>query len=335
MMRTSQRFAALPLVVGLLLVSASVALAACSLLLPLGAQQCSVDSDCTSRGGAFAGTVCASNVCVLPKAGVEGGPGDGGAADAADEAAEAGPWDCLDQPGQVLDLNATVGITFIMFDALKPIDAPPGGNGFSGATSYTPVSGVSLQACDILDPQCTKPITPLVTSNDAGVANVTLAQNFAGFFQFWGAGSLPSTVYPGHLLADASTETMTLAVLGGSETQLLAAALGVPMQTNPDAGVGSAFFQAYDCFDRAAPGVSYTLPIDGGPETVQWYSNNQLPSTTATQTDSQGVGGVLNVPAGALAATATLAGTNRQLGTTNAIIYPGGLTYVWFRVRTH
>jgi hypothetical protein len=44
---------------------------------------------------------------------------------------------------------------------------------------------------------------------------------------------------------------------------------------------------------------------------------------------------VLNVPAGALAVTATIGATHRTLGMTNAIINAGGLTYAWFRVRTH
>ena len=174
-----------------------------------------------------------------------------------------------------------------------------------------------------------------MVSDDAGIANITLPGTFTGFLQFSGAGSLPSTVYPGQLLADASSETFPLAVLGASEGQLLAASLGVPFETNPEAGVGSAFFQVYDCNDDLAPGVSFTMAIDAGPETVQWYSNNQLPSTAATQTDSLGAGGAVNVRAGALAVTATLVASNRTLGTTNAIINAGGLTYAWFRVRTH
>jgi hypothetical protein len=314
-------------------VVASLALVACSVLLPLGAEQCSVDSDCTARGGAFAGTVCANNVCIHPTAPLEAGPGDGGdgGPDVPDAAVDAGPWGCLDQPPEVLDPNASVATTVILFDALKPITET---NPFA-PTSYTPVPGLSVQACNILDPQCTKPVTPLVVSNDAGVANVTLPQSFEGFLQVSGAGALPFTVYPGQLPAGESTATFPLAVLGTSETQLLAASLGVPMETNPDAGVGSVFLQAYDCYDQHAAGVSFSLPIDAGAQTVQWYTSNQLPSPTATQTDSYGTGGVLNVPAGALAATGTVVASNRSLGTTNVIITPGALTYVWFRVRTH
>jgi hypothetical protein len=301
-------------------------------LLPLGAQQCSVDSDCTSRGGAFAGSVCKSNVCVLPEAGVEAGPGDAGVAEAAP--VDAGPWGCLDQPPELLDPNATVSISCVLFDALKPITGVPGESDFS-AEVYTPVPGVSLQVCDVLDPKCAKPVTPLLVSDDAGVVSFTLPGSFQGFFQFSGGGILPSLVYPGHLLADASSETLPLAALGANEGQLLAAALGVPFQTNPEAGVGNVFFQVYDCNDRLAPGVSFTLAIDGGPDTVQWYSNNRLPSTTAMQTDSLGAAGALNVPAGALAVTATLAATHRTIGVANTIVNAGGLTYAWFRVRTH
>jgi hypothetical protein len=269
-------------------------------LLPLGAEQCSADLDCTSRGGAFAGSVCQRNVCVLPEAAVEADSGDAGPGDAGDaEAApvDSGPWGCLDLPGEPLDPNESVAITAVLFDALKPISSAPDASDFS-AGSYTPVPGVSLQACDILDPKCTKPITPLVVSNDAGIVNFTLPGSFTGFLEFSGGGVLPSTVYPGQLLADASSETFPLATLGANETQLLAGALGVPFETNPEAGVGSTFFQVYDCYDL-------------------------------------GAGGALNVPAGAFAVTATLAATHRTLGTVNTIVNAGALTYAWFRVRTH
>jgi hypothetical protein len=330
-MKTRQRRAVTFLAAAVLL--ATTTLFACSVLLPLDAEQCSVDSDCTSRGGAFAGSVCQSNVCVLPEASVEAGPGDGGR-EAEAAPVDAGPWGCLDQPPQPLDPNATIAITGVMFDALKPITGAQGASDIAYPTSYTPVPGIALQACNTLDPKCSKPITPLLVSDDAGIVNFTLPGNFSGFFQFSGAGALPSTVYPGNLLADASSEALPMAVLGANEGQLLASALGVNFETNPEAGVGSTFFQVYDCYDKAAPGVSFTLAIDGGPETVQWYSNNQLPSTTATQTDSLGAGGALNVPAGALSVTATLVATHRTLGTANAIVNAGGLTYAWFRVRT-
>ena len=117
---------------------------------------------------------------------------------------------------------------------------------------------------------------------------------------------------------------------------LLATAIGVPMELDPDAGVGHAFFQVYDCFDRHAAGVAFTLAIDAGPKMVEWYPRRTgFPSTTATETDSVGSGGAVNVPAGAVTVTATLVATTRTIGAISAVITAGGTTFAWVRVRTH
>ena len=108
------------------------------------------------------------------------------------------------------------------------------------------------------------------------------------------------------------------------------------MFVDPEVGVGQAFVQVYDCFDCYAPGVTFAFGIvDAGPNTVQWYIDDGFPSKAATQTDTQGTGGILNVPAGALLVTATLAGTTRVIGTANPLMKAGWVTYAWIRVRTH
>ena len=68
---------------------------------------------------------------------------------------------------------------------------------------------------------------------------------------------------------------------------------------------------------------------------MQWYLQGGVPSVHATQTDVQGAGGTLNVPAGAVLVTATLTETNRTIGTVNTVVLAGWGTYGWVRVRTH
>jgi hypothetical protein len=307
---------------------AGVALAACSLLVPLDEQQCSVRADCAARGGAFTSAICVNHACVAPgatsEAGADAGPPD------------ADPWGCLDQPPEVTDPNAQVAITFTVFDALAPITTagPQGGTDFT-VLACSPVSGISFRACDALDPSCAKPVTPVVITDDAGQATFSVPGSFAGFYQFSGPGYLSARVYTGQLLAGAPTFAAPCALLGTQETSLLANAIGVTMSLDPDAGLGHVFFQSYDCFDRHAPGVTFTIAVDAGPQTVQWYAKNQLPSTTARETDSLGAGGAVNVPAGALTVTATLAATKRTLGAVNTVISAGGTTFAWVRVRTH
>ncbi len=176
-------------------------------------------------------------------------------------------------------------MTFKVFDALSPITTagPQGGTDFT-VVSYMPVPGIAVQACDPLDPSCAKAGPPVV-SDDAGSATVTVPGTFGGSFSFVGAGYLPSKLYTGQLLADASVFEAPVAVLGTQETSLLALYVGVPLELDPDAGVGHAFFQAYDCFDRHAAGVTFALSVDGGAQTVQWYLSGQseLPSVTGAK----------------------------------------------------
>jgi hypothetical protein len=311
------------------------AAAACTLLVPLDAQQCSTNEDCLGRGGPFAGAVCSENhVCVVP--GVDAGDED--VADAGPDTADAhrGPWDCIDDPPQA-STAATLHGTVVLFNALKPITTAgqiDGGSDFDPVT-YTPVPGLTLRACNALDPLCGNPVAGPAVSNEAGAARLDVLQNFNGLFQIRGDNFLPSALYPGSLLAGATEETYPSAVLGKNDVALLAAAIGVPLQTDPDAGVGHAFFQVYDCFDHTGPGVSFTMDTDGGSQTVQWYTKNELPSTTATETDRLGAGGAVNVPVGGLTVHATLNETHRELGLANVVISPASTTFTWIRVRTH
>ena len=77
------------------------------------------------------------------------------------------------------------------------------------------------------------------------------------------------------------------------------------------------------------------MSIDAGLPTVQYYVADNIPSTTATQTDTLGIGGALNVPAGPMTVTGTLAGTQRTLGSVQTVVLAGGVTLAFWRVRAH
>jgi hypothetical protein len=317
------------------------ALGACSLLVPLDDVQCSTNGDCTSRGGAFTTSTCVNNVCVgrtIPPTD-DSGP-DVSAADAGVDAGEdAGDpeWACLGQPGEVIPPSTQTIITFNVFDALSAITTagPQGGSDFT-VLSSTGVPGISVQGCNPGDPLCNFPVTtPLQFTDDAGEATVTVTRDFNGFFQFAAPNFVPSKLYPGQMQADASTFAPPVALLQIGEIEALASALKVDIDLGADASVGQLFFQAYDCFDRHAPGVTFSISVDGGPNSVQWYSRGVTPSTTVTDTDSLGAGGQVNVPTGAILVTATLSGTTTVLGNANVLVTGGGASFVWVRVRTH
>jgi hypothetical protein len=312
----------------------AAALAACSLFVKLDAQQCSVDADCAARGAAFAGAVCVSQVCVAPA--VESGGGDAQTETGAPDAGGDGTvdiWACLSQPHEVLNPSHTIVVTITAFDALKPIttEGPQGSD--LVPVAYSAVPGATVLGCNVFDPACASSVGS-ATTNDAGVATMPVTGDFVGFFRLSAPSYLPAATYPGQLLADASGESITTAMLGINELQLLAAALGVTVDTAPDSGVGQAFFEAYDCFDHRASGVTFTLLADAGSGSTQFYTLNGAPSTSATETDTLGAGGAVNVPVGALSVQATIASTQRVIATINPIISSGGTTFAYVRPRT-
>jgi hypothetical protein len=248
--------------------------------------------------------------------------------------AAADPWACLDQPAQVTS-SSPVAITFKTFNALDPITTagPMGGSDFN-VLSFVPLPGIAIEGCSFGDTNCSMPTAPLETSDDAGEATLTVPDNFNGFFSLTGTGYLPLAHYPGQLLADVSTFAPAVSMIEPAAAISLAQALGATAELDAGASVAAVFVEVYDCSDRYAAGVSFAVSASA-PATVPFYIASGLPSGTAKETDSSGTGGAVNVPVGPLTVTATLAATNRTLGSVDVVIRSGGATSAWIRARTH
>jgi hypothetical protein len=245
---------------------------------------------------------------------------------------DAGPeWTCLDQPLEVTT-SSPVGVTFTIYDAFSMLTTagPSGGSDFT-AISYSPIPGIAIRGCEDLDPACAMPTTPIETTGDAGQATVTVPDNFRGVFELSGPGYLTAGVYTNQLLADASTFTPPIPAISPDVASSVAAGLNVPF--NLDAGVGIMVFEVFDCFDRRAAGVAFSMTIDAGSGAVQYYVQDDLPSVAATETDSLGTAGALNVPAGPMTITGSLPGANRNLGSVQTVVIAGGVTFALWRVR--
>jgi hypothetical protein len=307
------------------------ALYACSVLVPLDEVQCDTPSDCLPRGPTFADSVCVNHICTAP-------PGDAGvsdALDAGDVAVPTGPWRCLGAPPEVLDPNAKIAVTLIVLDALQPIaTAGPTGGSDLALVAGVALAGVTVRACNPLDPLCNTPATTPALTDDAGVAQLTLPGDFIGFYSLSRADVVPTDFYLGQPMSGVAAESFPAPILTKTGVQLLSQSLGVGVDLSPDASVGMVFFNAYDCDDRHASGVTFTLS-NTDPQTVAWYINNGLPTTTAKETDNLGAAGAVNVPVGQLVVTATLVDGNRALGSSNVLIHPGAATIAYVRVRTH
>lgn len=247
-----------------------------------------------------------------------------------------GPWGCLALPSETTSpsVQATVGlIGYAPASQFTSDEAVDGGSYLTLAT-YTAVPGVQVQACPGgLYVNCENAIAT-ETTDDAGAVTFTLPQNFGGFYQLTGGGVLPQNVYPGRLLASASTDTYPVAATTPQDAQLLAQFFNASLDLSPDSGVGILQLGVTDCEDHAAGGVVFTLSTVKD-DTIVFYLSDGVPSPTATATDDQlGAAGVFNAPAGQITVTATL-GPSTPLGTASIVLGAGGITSVDFRMRAH
>jgi hypothetical protein len=111
-------------------------------------------------------------------------------------------------------------------------------------------------------------------------------------------------------------------------------ALNNAVDLDAGAGLGEVFVIIHDCNDHRLTGVTLALSRTG-PETLPFYIISGVPNTTVNVTDSEGVGGAVNVPQGSLKITATSLATTTTVGTADVYIRPGELTYAWIRPRVH
>jgi hypothetical protein len=343
--------------------AAAAGVAACTVLAPADEVQCNSNGDCSARGPAFSNTICRSNLCVAADAGTS----DASAADAlvtdagVPEAEASAPpptaWGCLNTAAPPSDPTLTVNVQFLVFDPTMgkgdKVGSPDGG-GPSQLTlvppTYDPVAGVLVEECDALDPTCSNPMLE-DTTNDQGIANLAANGAFSGYFLMLGPNShpaYPSLQYPGRFVQGEPNLYFGMAPLYIAEAQDLGVLVGLPKADPPDSSVsGQLFFQAFDCEDRHAPNVVFTVSPPGG---AAWYLSDGLPSATATQTDAKGTGGVLNYPAASVDAGETFgtveistvyegdggAGApspGQQLVTNTVIVRPGHATFVFLRPR--
>jgi hypothetical protein len=313
----------------LVAVAAAVTLAgsvfACTLLVPANGVQCSTSDDCQARGPQFAGSVCVANICLS---------GDAGADDT-------GPWGCLNTTPEPSDPNQQVDVQIVFYDAFQPYTL---GGSTDGGTdldlvNYAPQTGVTVLACDALDPDCQSPVAPPATSDDAGVASLVVPGGFTGFYRLDLDGYVPTYLYAGaRLLAGQPKVSFPAAMTSEAEYSALQAAFSTSVNADQDAGPGVVTVTQFDCLDKHAPGVAFTS--SPAPAQTLYLASGGIPSPGTMQTQAgEGAGVLLNVPSGGANITATLlgapdAGPAQVVSTANVVVHPGTFTVVYLRPRT-
>jgi hypothetical protein len=261
--------------------------------------------------------------------------GDAGGAPTTGTDAAPGPFDCLNLPNETLDPGAvTLHLTITNVTGTTETAHQIDGGSDLDQVVYTPSPGVAMVGCAPLDPFCANPVTPSEVTDDAGVVTFSLTGAFGGFFHGTSTGVVPFSFFPGQWLTGVTEATDFSSSLTPSDEGLLNLSLGNAVNLDAGSGLGEVFMIVYDCFDHSVAGVKFDLSRSGS-DTLPFYITSGVPSTTAGVTDSEGVGGALNMPEGSLRATATFAATNLVLGSVTVYVHAGELTYGWIRMRVH
>jgi hypothetical protein len=247
----------------------------------------------------------------------EAGPpeSDASTMDAPVEAAPPPPpgWQCIDDPPPPPP-TGTKQVKYLVNDV--------SGMHTSGSFVGTPVVGATLQACDRLDFQCQMPMSP-TTTDDAGIAFLTVPGGFDGFYQVTANAYAPSLVVRAPQIHD---EYSQMPLVSANTLALGEQVVGVMQDPNNAIGVAT----VQDCSSNPAPGVTVEIATPTPNEKLVYFQDT-LPTTTATSTDKTGTAMIFNVPPGTLTVTAYLPG-HRPIRTVSASMRAGWVTFVQVRL---
>jgi hypothetical protein len=188
-------------------------------------------------------------------------------------------WDCLEEGEEPLPVPSVAQTNDRVVYSVQFVDLSTG----------RVYPDAEVRACGVADINCEAPVTNTLRVDAQGWVDLPLFRNFAGFLEVTSAEALPYLFYlTGPLVASAveyPIVTVSLTSIGA-----LVQLLGV----DPEPGTGFMALRAFDCDGNTAPGAT----VSGTGEGVPWYFVDGLPTSTATETGPDGLGGFVNMPPG-------------------------------------
>jgi hypothetical protein len=183
-----------------------------------------------------------------------------------------------------------------------------------------PKAGVKAELCNKVDVDCSAPLFT-TTSDATGLLTLQVPGAFSGYVLLQAPDVLPG-LYFFNPSIDRDQEIPPILMPTPLANSLLVAQIGGTQGPNH----GHALVMAEDCNGSFAAGVSYAT-ADGDAMTKTFYSVSGLPSASATTTDSDGYGGMINLPSGAVTLTGDLAAKERTIGTISLLVRAGAISY--------
>jgi len=192
-----------------------------------------------------------------------------------------------------------------------------------------PIVGATIKICATSDAACASP-SATYTTDLIGDARVTAPSSPAGID---GYAELSASGYE-------TTLTFIFPVGGGSILGTFGGAFNPVMFTTStfaaltgslggeDPTRGSLAFLAHDCSGAIAAGVSGSVSTADSKTVTGYFAGGSVLSLseTATQTDSSGKCGIVNIPPGPATLTSTIASSGKTLGTQPIVIRAGADT---------
>jgi hypothetical protein len=300
----------------------AMTLTSCTLLLGLSDKQCSTNAECVS---AQIGDVCVDRVCQFAN-GCQGSgcyQNDGGVDRCSSDR------DCRGNTPRCLKNSCVTADIFTQWSCPSQGEAETetvqyGFKVVDFLTREPPKGTVVVKACRNGDVACDSPVYTFEDKDGKGDAKLTLPAGFNGFFEVT-SDQVPALLYVTKPVIKDTTNR-DVPMLTNATVELLATLAGFPY----DAEKGLSLLEMIDCTGKPGGGVQFKSSRTA-PD--QFYIIDQVPSKDATvtkydPTDNTADGGFLNLDPGFINYSAHLGVDGIQLGSFNAQIRAGTITYI-------
>jgi hypothetical protein len=185
-----------------------------------------------------------------------------------------------------------------------------------------PETEATAQSCAKRDTKCESPIATGFHSDADGVLTVELEKHFDGFLEISAPFKLSPILYFFYPPVDED-RTIPFVPLVSFEAYN---ELAKQVNTGIDLTRGAAIALGYDCQGITAPGLQFAVD-EADDTTLPFFMEKGLPSLTATETDSSGQGGFINVKPGIRRFSGTLRETGAHIGTVSVVVRAPFITY--------
>lgn len=307
-----------------------VAISGCSALIGVSEKQCNTNAECVK---ADLGDRCVEHICVESSAscrGSECGAADGGTGSEEESSMCKSDDECTKGASPRCMNGGCVSEELAARWLCEQEEAPME----SGTVHYsfhvvefvtrTPPKNITAKACRTNDVGCVDPEGTFMDMDGTGLVQFDLPIGFSGFFEVY-SDAVPALSY---LTKPVLKDTMDrdLQVPSPSTVQLLAAIEGLVWESTK----GMALVEAFDCSGTPAGGVQFT---ESKGSSTAFYIVDHQPNREATVSvydmmNDVADGGFINVQPGFVTFTANWGVDGPSLGSFNAHVRAGTVTFI-------